>query len=339
MTIIELYQGDGFLAKRLASTHGGEWAGPCPWCGGRDRFRCWPGQGEAGKYWCRQCGRAGDAIQYLKDYRRLTYREACDYLGRSPGPLTGERPRASRPAWTPRACSSPGDLWQRQARHLIDQAAGDLFTPGGRPGLAFLQDRGFTADTAQQFRLGWLAGDRWAWPPSWGLPKVLQDNGRPKKLWIPGGLTIPLCQESRVIRVRIRRPEGDPRYFILRGSNTKAMVIGGRQAETVLVESELDAMLLFQEAGTLVNLVALGNAQARPDQETAALLEQSRLILVSLDGDPAGAKEAWHWWKAHYSRARRWPPIRGKDPGEMFQAGVNLRAWVEAGLAEYHVEV
>jgi len=32
-----------------------EWAGPCPWCGGEDRFLVW----EEGNYWCRQCKRDG----------------------------------------------------------------------------------------------------------------------------------------------------------------------------------------------------------------------------------------------------------------------------------------
>jgi hypothetical protein len=137
------------------------------------------------------------------------------------------------------------------------------------------------------------------------------------------------------MRVRIRRPEGEPRYYILRGSSTQALCTGGRKPVTILVESELDALLLYQEAGDLVSLLSLGNAQARPDRAAADLLKQARLILVGLDSDQAGAKEAWGWWKGHYHQARRWPPIQGKDPGEMFAAGVNLRAWVQAGLVEY----
>jgi hypothetical protein len=59
------------------------------------------------------------------------------------------------------------------------------------------------------------------------------------------------------------------------------------------------------------------------------------LILVSLDADQTGPVEFWRWWKAHYSQAHRWPPVAGKDPGDMLAAGVNLRIWIEAGLAEY----
>lgn len=44
---------------RLTHQTKGEYAGPCPWCGGEDRFHVW----EKGNYWCRpgpgHCGRKG----------------------------------------------------------------------------------------------------------------------------------------------------------------------------------------------------------------------------------------------------------------------------------------
>src|SRR2546428_14193677 len=90
MTLLELLSCYTELRK-VANIDGGEYAGPCPWCGGEDRFRVWP-HGDRPHYWCRQCGRKGDAIQYLREHDRLTYREACEQLGH---PLT-EAPR-SRP--------------------------------------------------------------------------------------------------------------------------------------------------------------------------------------------------------------------------------------------------
>lgn len=337
MTIIELIQADGFFTKRVGSTGGGEYAGPCPWCAGQDRFRCWPTQGEAGKYWCRSCGRSGDAIQYLRDYRRMTYREACDHLGRDPGqrpPMAAGRPPV-KPAWEPRACPAPGDLWRDKARRLVSEAVYHLWAPPGKEALRFLEMKGLAGDTVKRFSLGWLPADRWDAAPAWGLPEVLKDNGQPKRLWFPKGVTIPLLQGGQVKRVRVRRPDGEPRYYIIRGSSTMAMIVGDENPVALVVESELDAMLLQQEAGDLVSVGALGNAQTRPDQQAADLLSQSRLILVALDADRAGAQEAWRWWKDHYHQAHRWPPIQGKDPGEMFAAGVNLRAWVQAGLVEY----
>lgn len=62
---------------------GSEHGGPCPWCGGDDRFRVWPdqGAGDLGRYWCRRCGRKGDVIDFLRDYKGLTFQEACQDAG------------------------------------------------------------------------------------------------------------------------------------------------------------------------------------------------------------------------------------------------------------------
>lgn len=271
----------------------------------------------------------------------MTYLEACQHLGREPrsSPLTGGR-SSGGPAWKPRATFAPSDLWRAKARELVDDAVHNLWAPGGRPMVDFLiKKRGLIEATINKFSLGFIPLHRWAPAPMWGLAEVLKDDGRPKKLWFPRGVTIPLCNGSHVLRVRIRRPksDGDPRYYLLRGSDTQAMILGGDKSLSLLVESELDAFLLYQEAGDLVNPISLGNAQARPDERTADFLNQNQLILVALDADEAGAIESWRWWMQHFSQARRWPPIEGKDPGEMWVAGVNLRAWIEAGLAEYGV--
>jgi len=343
LNIFDLLQTDGFYVKRVATTKRGEYSGPCPFCQGEDRFRVWPEQGEFGKYWCRGCGRSGDAIQYLRDYRRFTYQEACSYLGREmthpPSTRAGCRP--TKPQWEPRVTAAPGDIWQAKARKLVNEAVYHLWTSTGKPMLDFLTgERGLNEETIKKFSLGFLPLDRWESAPAWGLVEILKENGQPKKYWIPRGLTIPLCKDDQVLRVRIRRPKSDgaPRYFLLRGSDTRAMVLGNDKPESVLVESELDALLLHQEAGDLVNVISLGNAQTRPDQQAADLLNQSQLILVALDADRAGATESWRWWQEHYRQAHRWPSIRGKDTGEMWAAGVNIRTWVEAGLMEYDVD-
>ena len=61
--------------KRKASTNGGEWCGPCPWCGGEDRFLVWPNAEPPG-WWCRQCQRGGDAIAYVMQRHNLDFRQA-----------------------------------------------------------------------------------------------------------------------------------------------------------------------------------------------------------------------------------------------------------------------
>ncbi len=72
--------------KRVANTNGGEYAGACLACGGKDRFRVWPTQG---RYWCRQCQVKGDAIQFLRDFHGYSFPEACQALGCNVLPAAG----------------------------------------------------------------------------------------------------------------------------------------------------------------------------------------------------------------------------------------------------------
>ena len=73
---------------RIANTHGGEYAGPCPFCGGTDRFHIVP---SAGKWYCRQCTpRGGDAIDYVQRREQVAFQAAVDLL-------------AGVTAWVPRA--------------------------------------------------------------------------------------------------------------------------------------------------------------------------------------------------------------------------------------------
>lgn len=51
--------------KRSSAYNGGEWHGPCPICGGKDRFHVYPTPKEGRPYaWCRQCARGGDALHW-----------------------------------------------------------------------------------------------------------------------------------------------------------------------------------------------------------------------------------------------------------------------------------
>ena len=101
----------------------------------------------------------------------------------------------------------------------------------------------------------------------------------------------------------------------------------------VLVESILDAVLVWHEARNVAAAVALTGATKKPDAGSAAFLRAAPLILWSLDFDEAGTK-AWAWWREIFPGVMAWPCAVGKDPGDMLKAGVPIRLWVEAGIAE-----
>ena len=122
--IESLIQDRGLKAVKVAGTHGGEWACPCPACGGKDRFRFWPAQGEGGTWYCRQCDKGGDSIQFLREFEGLSYTEACRRLGveRAAAP-TSIMPRADKEErpWEPSPTpADPGPVWQEHAAKLLD---------------------------------------------------------------------------------------------------------------------------------------------------------------------------------------------------------------------------
>jgi len=205
--------------------------------------------------------------------------------------------------------------------------------------LNWLEARGISTSTVDKFKLGWNRGDKgtdlWRSRESWGLEPIIKDNGKPKKLWIPVGLVIPKMDGDEVLRIRIRRPEGrEPeklRYYILPGSYMAPMVIGKDRECFVVLETELDGMMVHQAAGDMVGSVALGSSGTKPDPEADAALKKAAVILNALDFDAAGAK-AKSWWEKQYEKNKRWPVPEGKDPGEAFQEGVDIRAWIQAGL-------
>jgi len=333
MNILELISSDGFKFEKVANTRGGEYHGPCPFCGGNDRFRIQPAQD---RFYCRACGQKGDAIQYLRDFRKMDYFEALILLGREPifrksAPIF-QAPKLATP-------TTPPELWQERGTLFALQSQARLWEPtaaAGRLRQWLHDEKGLSDATIKAAGLGYNSADIYEPRATWGLPEALNDKGNPKKVWLPAGLVIPFLQGDKVQRLRIRRSEpGDDgnRYVIASGSSAAPMAWGTTTAAVIIVESELDGLLLQQEAGDLCAVVALGSAQAKPDGRTDALLKSAKTILIALDSDAAGAKAAWSFWPKQYGKkVKRWPCIGGKDPSEARLDGLDLRTWVKAGL-------
>jgi DNA primase len=326
MNLVDLIGRDTTLRK-VASTHGGEYAGPCPWCGGDDRFRVWP-QADRPGYWCRQCGKKGDAIQYLMDHDRLRFREACERVGHLPD----ERPcpGPQQPPKPPPLASSPGEAWQVRARAFIEHCEQLLWTPEGTPALDYLRRRGLQDDTIQAARVGYHPTERWEHPEQWGL------GPKHKKIYLLRGLVFPWCVGSELWRVVFRRDDDhipkDERYRpIAGGGNTFYQVDTLRpNAPAMMVEGVLDALAVLQEAGDLIAVVAAGTTSGRLERWIGRL-DLASTVLIALDADHAGDTASDWWLKILSSRAKRWRPF-WDDPAAMLQDGANLRTWVREGL-------
>ena len=324
MQLLDLVRDDGLVPMKMTSVNGGEYHSPCPGCGGKDRFIIWVGRN---LYFCRQCRRKGDDVQYLRDFHALSYSQACCYTGKKPE-LSRAVVKVKQEHFVPKNSELPKELWQQKALEFIQSSHQNLFNSSYSVGL-FLQ-RGFTIRTMKQCLVGWNPRPLWLSRVEWGLP-CFED----KKLWIPRGLVLPTFDTDlqAPIKLKIRRDDwemGDnlPKYVEITGGMQSFGRYGYTEGQPIiLVESEFDAMLIQQVAGDIVSPMALGGSSKRPDAKAHELLQKAPLILFSLDVDSAGAI-AYQWWKKVYLNLSLWLVPIGKSPAEAYRRGVNLREWI-----------
>lgn len=349
MNLLDIIHGQ---YKQTGRKNGGEYSGACPWCGdggkgtGSDRFHIWPEQGRNGTYWCRMCGKAGDAIKYLIDHDGMAFKAALDHLGLDPA-ILGPKKDTTPTGWQPSTVSDPAAIWAEKAAKFAAWCHERLLErPEER---AWLAARGIGPEMVKKYRLGWNPAHAWREGSAWGVTMAKKVDGKLKKLWLPRGLVIPcftdFTEDAKVLRLRIRQPDQSPRYMVIPGSSREPLCSGSNEA-MIVVESELDAILLDGLAGDLIGVVAMGNDTAKPTASLQPAMTNALAILVALDSDlpkynvetgnmdMPGAKAA-RWWLEQFPQARRVPIIGGKDPGEAFQAGIDLRGWVMAALPPY----
>lgn len=359
MSTMQFHAFPGFSGFRAGGKNGGEYHGKCPANGpdcvctedNTDRMRIWPHQGPVGMFSCRKCGHHGDAIQWLKDFQGMGYLEACAYLGIEPKSKTAAslpgRAQASRSApeqirqLTFHPTVSPSPVWIEHAEKFVAGCHEQLLANPEQ--LAYLAARGISKAAAISCRLGWNPADTYRQRESWGLPTELhKKTGQPRRLWLPAGLVITAYRNGVLQRVRIRRPAAerakickDLKYYRIPGSSITTMILGESSRAFAVVEAELDAIAIFSAAPDLVGAVSIETLEGNLDADAAAILAQALVILDALDADgpttPA-LQRALAKWSATFPAHLRWPVPVGKDPGEAFTAGVDLRTWILAGL-------
>jgi len=293
--------------RKVAATHGGEYAGPCPFCGGKDRFRAWP---EQGKYWCRQCGAHGDAIDYLRRKHGMSFREAVRAVGGTLPPAGQQAAQApvtekpSSPSW-----SAAGERLAAECHEALakDKAA-----------LAWLHGRGLSDRTIAEFGLGFNAG-----------------TGYRYGVYLPAGWVIPMQGvDGGFYGLQVRQPDGmTPKYKLVAGSHHPLLGrLTGKHC-LLVTEGGFDAMLAWQEVGDLVDVATLGSCKADPLPWALHLLSYQR-ILLCYDLDDAGEQGRAKWAGIGGVVQVRLPLSGGKDVTDFVKAGGDLRAWVGSLLPQ-----
>lgn len=298
--------------RRVAGTGGGEYAGACPFCGGKDRFRVQPDN----HIWlCRHCtnGKWEDPISLA---RRLnpkdSFQSVCERLSGGKTSTTAGK-KQSTPVFTP-AAVPPDQEWQALALSLVERCEKALWEPIGANAREYLHQRGLKDETIKRFRLGYRDA--------------------------PSGISIPCFVKNRLWYVKFRQLATQPKYILLKGSKPAAIFNADTLVNSfpcLFVEGEFDCILSDQEFGYMLPVVTLGSATNQPDLATWGIyLIRPGITYILPDNDEAGELAA-----ATIARSSRNPILASlpnkdcKDITDYHQAGGNICQWA-CNLMEFH---
>jgi hypothetical protein len=361
MTISEISL-SALVASDGITLHGnGEKYGPCPQCGGTDRFHVRQYQGRDW-FFCRQCheGR-GDAVEYLRwrrgdqeaalELAKLAGMHPCQAayfvaarLDSEGNALAADDLRAwakktyggnytPQPAVDavivtatppqPQIDTAPADEWQQRARAFVTACAAQLWTPTGAGALAYLRGRGLSDDTLRAYQIGYNPARRKS--SEWGIGRDVVALA---------GITIPRFIGGALWAVNVRRMQDDGTPYS--GPNKYIMLTGSRlglfNADTlpgaslaVAFGGELDCILAAQFAPAGVACVTFGGEGRSIVQPWAGMLESVPDVAVCMDNDAAGDSGAARWIVLDQARRARVP--QGKDLTDFHKAGGDVSQW------------
>lgn len=251
-----------------------EQSGPCPRCGGEDRFHV-----KAETFFCRQCyplgnGQAHDAIAFLQWAGVVhDFKAACAILAGGAIPTT-TTPRKATPVVKadPPLWDTP--VWQADARREIEAAQAHLDVSAGELARGYLLARGLHPLTWRAWGLGY--GSAW--------DRELKER-RP-------AIVLP-WRRDRVTAIKYRfLDSGGLRYTSKAGGQCIAFGLGlaGKHHQTLwLIEGELNAISLWQaltRAGCVNwDVVSFGAEHGATSPVIRSLAGNYRQVIVWAD-DP-----------------------------------------------------
>jgi len=284
---------------KVAETKGGEYAGPCPNCKGTDRFKVQPNRSGGGVWFCRHCtGEVWkDTIEFLKFASPgMSFRDAVNELNNIyPSNISNynENPKMKS--------IIDNQKWQQRARDLIaygkkilhesdedvgwkyvDPGSGESYFIEQSP-MSYLKSRGLKASTIARWDIGFIPKDIADDPKGWGL------SG--KRIWIPQGILIPCIIEMNTWYLKIRQPIRSQKYIQVRGSEAAPYMIETIKhfKNVILCEGEFDALLLRQEARSIVGVITLGGMSNKVDIDTWwQFLIPDKKFITAYDNDQPG---------------------------------------------------
>jgi DNA primase len=302
--------------KKVASTGGGEYAGPCPICGGTDRFRVQP---SANIWLCRHCtgGVWRDAVDFIAMRDNISLAAAAREIAGGSLPTVTREAREAGKVNKYHAYKPPGESWEANARDIIAICEGNLYSDLGARALAYLHKRGLTDQTIKAFRLGYSPGAELA------------------GVWVSHGVTIPAIINGKVWYIKIRTNKKDPKYLLVKGSKPAALFNGDNLINkpfALIVEGEFNAMIAYQETqdiNDICGIASMGAAGNRPDLVSWGPYFILRdLILALYDDDQAGESGAVALFETLGDRVKFTTLPAEGDINDWHLAGGDIRHWL-----------
>ncbi len=328
--------GNDTRLKKVAGTGGGEWHGPCPFCGGDDRFTVQPNAKGGGCWSCRQCSpHWGDAIAYKQKRDGLDFKAAVSALGLTLDNWSHSEQRGHHGIHAgympPVPAESLGILrsdylalndsgWQSQADRFTTDCSNRLWDDAGAAALDYLRKRGLSDAVIGAAELGYNPTDTNA---QWGEVGV----------FLPAGIVIPWEIGGQYYRVNIRRlaPTGE-RYMQPKGAANGLYGVDDITSScvVVMVEGEIDALSIRTGAvslGRRLVPVATGTASGSRLLRWVVAVGVASRVLLAFDTDKAG-EDAAIWWRQQLGvKAARLKPT-AHDVNDMLKSGIDIADWI-----------
>lgn len=289
-------------------------------------------------FYCFTCGKTGDLITWLKEYRGMSWENIKDLADSDS--LPPPRPRAAAEL-LPDPSGPPSPIWQAQAESWLESCQKALWTPGGEKALEYLHTaRGLNDDSIKYYGLGYNPQESYSDPAAWGFdPESWKAEHKNSKLWLPRGIVIPWRIGGELWGVNIRRPLSEEvKYRKISGSRAALFGAGNLTGSpyVLMTEGEFDCILADQTIGDAVGCASLGSASKKLDVAAwGAYLLPARAILAAYDIDEAGK----HGLVELVSKSARIHPVRvpalrpgDKDITDFVKAGGDLWEWFKYNL-------
>lgn len=265
---------------------------------------------------CFGCGKSGDHYDWLREYRKLSWAESKNILGRNyvnhiVSEHTQQRVRET-------IATPPDEMWQQKVSEIIAECQLTLWSDAGAKAQKYLTNRGFSEQIVRDARLGYLPGDPTQWRQIEGIR-------------VPCGITIPWFADGAIWALKVRRAAGKPKYQQIAGGNLGGALYGIDGAQPgqplMIVEGEFNALSANDIAGDILTAVSVGGASGRINPRWYPIIAGCSPLLAVFDEDEAGNAGAD---RLDLGRARRVYVPGAKDINDLLRDNVEaLRAWLE----------